>query len=149
MRTDTHTYTRIHISPSARIYTHRHTRAHIHAHTHTYPHTHSICTQTYPRIPPDHTQVVLREPDHAAKTTDMRIAHQLLPKTVTQGAGLNKVWQYPAPSTELECRRVLDLWRGLPVKPWRSVQVCMCAHSVYVRHVGICIRTYAHGCKSA
>ena len=35
---------------------------------------------------------------------------------------MNRVWQYPAPSGELEARRVLDLWRGVPVRPWSSRQ---------------------------
>lgn len=33
-----------------------------------------------------------------------------------------RVWQYPAPSLELEARRVIDLWRGVAGKPWQSMQ---------------------------
>lgn len=52
----------------------------------------------------------------------MRINHQLLRSDCSMGSGFNKIWQYPAPSLELECRRVLDFWRGLAVKPWNSLQ---------------------------
>lgn len=64
----------------------------------------------------------MREPDQLAKATDMRMEHQWLRAPVSQGKGFNKVWQYPAPSLELEARRVVDLWRGVAGKPWQSLQ---------------------------
>ena len=78
-------------------------------------------TQITPRA--GEVRVRLPNPDMAGSVGDLRMDHQLLRST---DGGLaptvTKAWHYPAPSGEVETRRVLDFWRGVPAQPWSSLQ---------------------------
>ena len=67
-------------------------------------------------------RITLTVPDTAGKCSDLRLDHLLVRQSQPASPQMNRVWHYPHPSSEVEARRVLDLWRGAPAAPWSSRQ---------------------------